>query len=1086
MAMDPTQTGPITISPINNMDNYYANLAGLQMGAGQEALGIQESSDPFENFVNRGMQELPPTSGLGGAMANVDSKGYFSELWANLESPKKLMKEESLIADVSKFVARLVHGNPGEEMEEKIRSELQAEVDNFETNEITDNPRYRLAKMQLRQIMARKNKPTLGIGDTLGLVKDAFKQNPGKMTAEIFNVMIADPELLLTPIGWEVAALRVGKFLRSAGKITVIPGKVIKPTNIIKGKVIKGKTVKGVTTKGNIVKAVRPGETVLLPEPTIKLLEFGAGAAGTSLVGAGLMGMINSAEQAAEHGSIDLEELGASAGIGALGAAGLIAPFKAFPRAASIMRKTLVHSGLMPRPDNYAKSIGASAFRAGPLIKVGVAIQAASNWSATSMRNILGQAVYKSRSILKPLTQRSKHARAFVARMEHEEYMIDVHDLKYQEKHFGTTSDLYELKMKRADFFHARLAEIFETLNVQGLGRNMFLGFRRKLPQDVMEELWAAKTKGNYTGRVGPAARELERLTQDMAEYGIEVGLFKKPGTKGARPEPLKNYMARSYNKQLRNDIGVQEEFLNMLESKYGFSNEHSTQTLRNIVDRDGIVIDEVDMTPFMREGINPAEYSGTDYARRLAAVSDQDLAPFLERNVWEGLTKSIQALSARGEWTRLYGVRGEKFGKAMDQVQKETRITAAERKQLVNMAMAQQSSYGRFAQVEKGTISAGKINSFLLSAGYLITLPLATLSSIPEILVPFMRSGSGTAAFKAMAPVARDFARNLARTFTHKVSKGRTLRAAEDVGVAVDVANAERIHGLLGGEMSRISGGAQTVSNVFFKAIMLEQFTRWTRVFSFETGKNMIRGHLKYLAKNGIKGYKGEKYTNELVELGVEYKHILETAKQAKIAPEKLGIVFEDVVDRGALRFTNEVVMAPRVGNRPLWMSNPHWALVAQLKGFQMTFGNTVVKRMLKKSFGQNWKQATPEAIKTAIVGSIMMATAYQIDILRHLMRDGDLSNYDPDDVAKNMATAFDRTGFAGPLQIAYDATQAHKYGGSPWDALVGPIPSKGINLAVAGVSAVVNQDMDELHNDILKNIPILNIKRFREEFER
>ena len=45
--------------------------------------------------------------------------------------------------------------------------------------------------------------------------------------------------------------------------------------------------------------------------------------------------------------------------------------------------------------------------------------------------------------------------------------------------------------------------------------------------------------------------------------------------------------------------------------------------------------------------------------------------------------------------------------------------------------------------------------------------------------------------------------------------------------------------------------------------------------------------------------------------------------------------------------RFVREIIMAPNVVNRPLWMSNPIYASLALLKGFMFTFGLTIMPKI-------------------------------------------------------------------------------------------------------------------------------------------
>ena len=63
---------------------------------------------------------------------------------------------------------------------------------------------------------------------------------------------------------------------------------------------------------------------------------------------------------------------------------------------------------------------------------------------------------------------------------------------------------------------------------------------------------------------------------------------------------------------------------------------------------------------------------------------------------------------------------------------------------------------------------------------------------------------------------------------------------------------------------------------------------------------------------------------------------------------PELIRKVMSKTVD--------EFIMSPNAVNRPLWMSNPHLATVAQLKGFTAAFGNIVGARFYRDVLVPLW----------------------------------------------------------------------------------------------------------------------------------
>lgn len=116
----------------------------------------------------------------------------------------------------------------------------------------------------------------------------AMKDDPTGMLSEIANVFMADPELLMTPIGWEYAAARTGAVAKGLGA----------------------------------------------SEKIVNMSKVTGGIGGTAALGGGLAAADNAARQAGEKGKVDTGEVFEAARIGAIAAPILVGGFKAASRGA--------------------------------------------------------------------------------------------------------------------------------------------------------------------------------------------------------------------------------------------------------------------------------------------------------------------------------------------------------------------------------------------------------------------------------------------------------------------------------------------------------------------------------------------------------------------------------------------------------------------------------------------------------------------------------------------------------------------------------------------------------------------------------
>jgi len=173
-----------------------------------------------------------------------------------------------------------------------------------------------------------------------------------------------------------------------------------------------------------------------------------------------------------------------------------------------------------------------------------------------------------------------------------------------------------------------------------------------------------------------------------------------------------------------------------------------------------------------------------------------------------------------------------------------------------------------------------------------------------------------------------------------------------------------------------------------------------------------------------------------------------------------------------------NEVVMNPRATTRPMWMSDHKLAIFAQLKGFQVAFSNTVLKRWYKEMFQQGFYGFVTNGAKYAAVGSVMVVAAMLGNELRDTAKFGLKGNprYKDETDFEAIKRAIERTGLLGPVQFLIDAARAEQYGSGPVEALMGPIVTRLVSYLEGIADVLTKDDKKKIVREIVKSIPFIS----------
>jgi hypothetical protein len=218
------------------------------------------------------------------------------------------------------------------------------------------------------------------------------------------------------------------------------------------------------------------------------------------------------------------------------------------------------------------------------------------------------------------------------------------------------------------------------------------------------------------------------------------------------------------------------------------------------------------------------------------------------------------------------------------------------------------------------------KISSTARAFNSLTLLSYTTLTSVPDLVLPLIRSGEFRGFTKAIAKLATD---------------PDYRRALKNIGVSLENLMHERLAGLYNVDVTGRSG---QVVNSFFQLTGLTAWTNQMRRMGAAVGYEMMRAMQE-------KGYRLYRHGVPLVEQSSEFRRmhrqlsvfggedfINPSKNKARITQQAL----EDDEDlrRVIVNFTDKTIFQPNGNDIPVWAQSPWGAMVFQLKSFPVMMG--------------------------------------------------------------------------------------------------------------------------------------------------
>jgi len=329
------------------------------------------------------------------------------------------------------------------------------------------------------------------------------------------------------------------------------------------------------------------------------------------------------------------------------------------------------------------------------------------------------------------------------------------------------------------------------------------------------------------------------------------------------------------------------------------------------------------------------------------------------------------------------------------------------------------------------------KLNSWGQFLQFITILPFATVASLTDLAGPMIAS-------REFGGITMGIKEIIASIKNREESK----QFARDVGIVVPetVANAW----VTESESDFMDPAVRKLSDKWFQAIGLSWFTRFSREFAAGMA-------VQFLAKHARNEFNNPYSNRYLQEHGVTRQEVLDWLAGGRKLSTPEGVKMRQAVQR----FVASSVLRPNSAERPMWASDPHYALVWQLKGYFYSFGKVILGGIAREYTArlQDTSVGTPNS-RLASVGFLLALTfASTVPFamlgleLREFAKYGlaavlpfaeaDARYFKSDRMdwpSYAYEAIVERSGVHGPLGIPFAASRASDYGGSFGAALLGP----------------------------------------------
>ena len=362
--------------------------------------------------------------------------------------------------------------------------------------------------------------------------------------------------------------------------------------------------------------------------------------------------------------------------------------------------------------------------------------------------------------------------------------------------------------------------------------------------------------------------------------------------------------------------------------------------------------------------------------------------------------------------------------------------------KELEALQSVSRSIQGNLYPKFKGSFAEG-VYKPVVTLGYVSTLALSALLAFAEAAVTLYKVSPKNAIFGLFNAAHVSFRQGM-RTVFPQIPKTELEKSLNSLFQTADTSMQNVLRDIDSRTFSEVT------TNKFFRLNWLSQVTQFTRYMAFDATKKQMRQDIQTL--QDAKGSKTRETLNarrRLAEQGLikPEEKLMQDWAAGKLETEP------KIITQAVAKTIDEIIQSPNIVNRPLWMSNPYLAPVAQLKGFMMVFGNTVGAKMFREVFAPliNLALLSPKGripvgatAKYALMFTMIMAIMSAMQAVKDEIRYGDEpSPYDELDPKQKMIHILIGSNIFGWGTLINQMLESEKYGSDPIYTIAGPTAS-------------------------------------------
>ena len=409
-------------------------------------------------------------------------------------------------------------------------------------------------------------------------------------------------------------------------------------------------------------------------------------------------------------------------------------------------------------------------------------------------------------------------------------------------------------------------------------------------------------------------------------------------------------------------------------------------------------------------------------------------------------LTSYVNKAVHRAEYTRRFGNAGEKLTELLGDMLRE----GATEQDLETIMKGTAAMAGVLGANEINRTWAG-IQGNIIAIENLTLLPLSLFASLIDPLGIAIRTGSFKDAWEGFKRGMGQLRKDLTSKVTGAKQDETELELlVRDLGV-LDENSMMNAYGdaYSGNYMSR---GLKKLNETFFRWNGMEGWNKAMRVQATIAGSQFILKHLRtvndekadakakaeskrYLDEMGLKAEDLKKVETKAVSLTRRQLHAGDPAVEVIWAPNNREELLKSKEDdttyrlrRALFKFVDSAVLRPNAAHRPIWGSDPRFALIFHLKQFTHSFQEVIMKRVWHE-----WKKGNTKPAQVALTYIPFMAAADAAKAML-LGKGFDMS------VGQFFGKEVERSGLLGTGQYAVDAVQDMARGDNPAASFVGP----------------------------------------------